>query len=372
MDEQKREKGILATSIVGIAGNIGLVIAKALIGLLASSVSIIMDAVNNLTDALSSIITIIGTKLSSKRPDKKHPFGYGRIEYITSAIIGFIIIFAGGTAIYESIQSIIGHFQNGTMPKFSIVSFIVIGVAIAVKVGLGFFFRARGKKLESDALKASGMDALLDSLLSLGTLIGALISTFAGIYVEGYIGIIIGLFILKSGFEVIKGAVSYIIGGKFDEELAHQIKNDIIAIKGVNGAYDLILNNYGYNRYIGSVHIGVDDDLTALQVQEIQREVNGLCYQKYGIIMTTGIYAENESSHVSKEIKEKLIGIVKQYPHIHQMHGFYCNEVKHFVNFDLVLDFETKDEKALIQEINDKLVALFPDYYFYINIDREY
>ncbi|MBO4682779.1 MAG: cation diffusion facilitator family transporter, partial [Bacilli bacterium] len=175
-DLKAREKGIARTSIVGIVGNFILVATKATIGFIAGSVSIIMDAVNNLTDSLSSIITIIGTKLSGKKPDKKHPFGHGRIEYITSAIVGIIILVAGITAIYESILSIVDHFQNGTMADYSIVSLIIIGVAVFIKLSLGIFFRLQGKKYDSDVLKASGVDALFDVLLSLGTLVGAIVS----------------------------------------------------------------------------------------------------------------------------------------------------------------------------------------------------
>ena len=371
-DLKAREKGIARTSLVGILGNVVLVATKATIGFIAGSVSIIMDAVNNLTDTLSSIITIIGTKLSVKKPDKKHPFGHGRIEYITSAIIGIIILFAGVMAIYESILSIIDHFQNGTMADYSTISLVIIGIAVLVKVFLGFFFRYQGKKYESDVLKASGLDALFDVLLSLGTLVGALVSHFAGVYVEGYIGIVIGLFILRSGFEVIHGAVTYIIGSSFDEELAKNIKNDIGAIKGVDGVYDLILNNYGYNRYIGSVHVGVKDYLTAKEIQDIERAVNYLMYIKYNTIMTTGIYAENTTSEMAKHIQKDALEIIKKYPAITQLHGFYIDEARKFVNFDLVISFDVKNTDELVKDVNQALLEKYEDYSFFINVDRDY
>lgn len=371
-DLKAREKGIAQTSLIGILGNIVLVSVKAVIGFIAGSISIIMDAVNNLTDALSSIITIIGTKLSGKKPDKKHPFGHGRIEYITSAIIGIIILIAGISAIYESIQSIIDHFKNGTMADYSITALIIIGVAILIKASLGFFFRYRGKKFESDALKASGVDALFDVLLSLGTLVGALVSKFANFYVEGYIGIVIGLFILRSGFEVIKGAVTYIIGSKFDENLSTEIKLAISQVKGVEGVYDLILNNYGYNRYIGSVHVGVKDSLTAKEIQDIERAVNYLMYTKYNTIMTTGIYAENTSSEIAKAIKVEALKIIEEYPAITQLHGFYIDETRKFVNFDLVISFDVNETDGLVKEVTDKLNNKYEDYTFFVNVDRDY
>ncbi|MBE6134153.1 MAG: cation transporter [Erysipelotrichaceae bacterium] len=371
-DLKAREKGIARTSLIGILGNVILVGIKATIGFIAGSISIIMDAVNNLTDALSSIITIIGTKLSGKKPDKKHPFGHGRIEYITSAVIGIIILIAGITAIYESILSIIDHFKNGTMADYSTISLIIIGIAILIKASLGIFFKIQGKKYESDALKASGTDALFDVLLSLGTLVGALVSRFANFYVEGYIGIVIGLFILRSGFEVIRGAVTYIIGSKFDEELANEIKLAISQVKGVHGVYDLILNNYGYNRYIGSVHVGVKDDLTAKEIQEIERAITYLMYTKYNTIMTTGIYAENTSSEIARKIKEDAIKIIQQYPNITQLHGFYIDETRNLINFDLVISFDEKDTDGLVKKVTDELNNKYEDYTFFVNVDRDY
>ena len=172
-----REKTIITTSFIGIGGNLLLVAGKALIGILANSVSIILDAVNNLTDALSSVITIIGTKLAGKKPDKKHPFGHGRVEYLTSLVIAVIILVAGGSAIYESILSLI----NKTEASYTNTSLIIISVAIVVKIALGLFFRKMGKKTNSDALKGSGIDALFDAILSLSTLVGAIIAMFTGV-----------------------------------------------------------------------------------------------------------------------------------------------------------------------------------------------
>ena len=183
INKNTREKEIIKTSFIGIIGNFFLVIFKAFVGIIAGSIAIIMDAVNNFTDALSSIITIIGTKLASKKPNKKHPYGYGSIEYITSTLIAMLILFAGAMAIYESIKSIIDYFQNGTMPTFEIYSIIIIASAIVVKVLIGLFFRNKGKKIDSDALSASGMDALFDSILSTSTLVGIFIAKYASFYI---------------------------------------------------------------------------------------------------------------------------------------------------------------------------------------------
>ena len=203
-----REKQIIVTSIIGILTNLLLVGVKATIGILAHSSSILSDAINNLSDALSSLVTAIGTKLSTKKPNKKHPFGYGRIEYLTASIVAALILFAGGTAIYESVMSLV----NGEVPSYSAVSLVVIGIAVAVKVGLGLFFRIRGKQLDSAALKNSGTDALFDAILSTSTLIAAIVSNFTSVHLEGYAGILIGLFIVRSGVIAMKESLSPIPG----------------------------------------------------------------------------------------------------------------------------------------------------------------
>ena len=368
----KREKEIIKTSFIGIIGNILLVGFKAMVGFIAGSVSIIMDALNNLTDALSSLITIIGTKLSSKKPNKKHPYGYGRIEYITSTMIAFLILFAGVMAIYESIKSIIDYFQNGTMPSFEIYSLIIIAAAILFKVAIGLFFRYKAKKVDSDALKASGNDALFDSILSTSTLIGALVAKFAGIYIEGYLGILIGLFIIKAGFEVLKESLSSIIGDRFEKDYVLSIKHDINQIEGVMGTYDLILNSYGHNKNIGSIHIGVSDHLTATEIQRIEREITTLMYYKYNTIMTTGIYAQNLSDEESKEVYQVILDTIKEYPHIIQIHGFYLDKAKKLINYDLVISFDEKQPEELIEEVKMRNQKDLSGYEIYINYDQDF
>ena len=372
MNEIQREKEIIKTSFVGIAGNVVLVAFKAFIGFIAGSVAIIMDAVNNLTDALSSTITIVGTKLSNKKPNKKHPYGYGRIEYITSTLIAFLILFAGAMAIYESIKSIIDHFQNGTMPEFEIYSIVIIAVAILIKVGIGLFFRYKSKKTDSDALDASGKDALFDSILSTSTLIGMIVAKFAGVYIEGYLGILIGLFILKSGIEVLKESLSSMIGDRFDKEIVSQIKNDINQIDGVLGAYDLILNSYGHNKSIGSVHIGVKDDLNTLEIQKIERDITALMYTKYNTIMTVGVYAENLKDDTSKQIYSGILDIIKEYKSVLQIHGFYVDDNAKIINYDLVISFDDETPNETINQIKEKTQSNNPGYMVVINYDQDF
>ena len=369
-----REKTIIRTSIIGIIANILLVGFKAFVGFLAGSISIVMDALNNLTDALSSIITIIGTKLSNKKPDREHPFGHGRVEFITSMIIAFLILFAGGLAIYQSIKSIIEYFSSGdkTLPTFEWYSLVIIGVAILVKIGIAIFYKIQGKRVKSEVLKASGTDAMFDAILSTATLVGAIFAVTLHWYVEGYLGIVIGLFILKSGIDVFRGSVSSIIGERHDSMETKAILADINSVSGVKGAYDLIIHSYGPNKFVGSVHIGVDSGLSAKEIQVIERNIAALMASKYNMFMTVGIYADNVDGNLAKEIRTKIQEFMKNNANILQMHGFFVDEVQKFCNFDLVFSFNEKEPEKRIEEIRKALEEAYPDMTFYIQLDRDY
>ena len=365
---QDRSKKIVQTSLVGIFANLGLVVIKAIVGIIAMSVAIIMDAINNLSDALSSVITIVGTKLAQKKPDEKHPYGHGRVEYLTSLIISVIILIAGSAAIVESVIAII----DNNLPQFEIWSVILITIAILVKIAISFFFRHRGKKLNSEALKGSGIDALFDAFLSLGTLIAIIVALVWSINIEGYIGIIIGLFMIKSGIDVLRNSLSSIIGERMSKETSEAIKKLVVSNPEVKGAYDLIVNNYGPDRGIGSIHIEVDDNLTAKEIHPLTRKIANQVFEQFGIIMTIGIYASNSSNEEVIKIRDTVRKEVLSHPTIKQMHGFYVDHEDKSITFDVIVDFKDKDSARLIKEIHDNLVEKLPGYRFYIVEDKDF
>ena len=303
---ESRSKGIVKVSIKGIIANIFLVAAKALVGFLAGSISIILDALNNLTDALSSIITIVGTKLALKKPDKKHPYGHGRIEYITSIIIAFIIIAAGVGAGIESINKII----NPTEPTYEVYSFIIIIMAIVVKILLGLYFRKKGKDYRSESLKASGTDALMDSILSFTTLVAMIVNVAFGKTIEGYLGVLIAIFILKAGIEIIVETVSLIIGERFDPEQVKKLKELVKSFDEVRGCFDVVLHNYGPEYAIGSLHIEVDDKLTAKEIHKLSSRITGKVFETFGIVVTIGVYATNDTDDFSNEVRRDIVDII--------------------------------------------------------------
>ena len=246
-----RERVIVKTSVIGIVTNLLLVGFKAFVGLVSNSIAVILDAVNNLSDALSSVVTIIGAKLGAKQPDKKHPLGYGRIEYLSSMIVAALVLYAGITSLVESVKKII----HPEAADYSTVSLIIIGVAVIVKLVLGLYVKKQGKKVSSGALEASGSDALFDAILSSSVLASAVVYLIWGVSLEAYVGVVIAGFIIKAGIEMMIETLNDIIGKREDAETTKGLKEIICAEENVLGAYDVTLFNYGPNKNYGSVHI---------------------------------------------------------------------------------------------------------------------
>ena len=362
-----RTKTIIKTSFLGILVNLVLVAFKALVGLAANSIAVILDAVNNLSDALSSVITIIGTKLASRKPDKKHPFGHGRIEYLTSIAVALIIIVAGVTSMKESVEKII----SPEAADYKWYSLVVIAVAVGAKIFIGRYFKKVGKRVGSDALVNSGADALFDAILSVATLVCAAISLIWGLSLEGWVGALISLFILKAGGEMILETGSSIIGQRVDNELAAKIRETVTAHPEVRGAFDLTIHNYGPTQSLGTVHIEVDDKMTAREIHRLSRAITFEVYKKFGIIMSVGIYASNTSTPEIAALRGAVEQAVAARPEILQMHGFYVEEDVKCVMFDLIVDFSA-DANAVKDSIIAELSAKYPDYNFDVILDTDF
>lgn len=362
-----RESKIIKLSVLGIIVNLVLVAFKAVVGFLTNSIAIILDAVNNLSDALSSIITIIGTKLSTKRPDKKHPYGYGRIEYFSSIIIAMIVLFAGITAFKESFDKII----NPSDANYSIVSLIIIIVAVIIKFMFGKYIKSEGEKLNSTSLIASGTDATLDSVLSFSTFVAAIISYLWQISLEGYLGIIIALIIIKSAIEILKDTINDMIGIRADTDLTRKLRKRINSFDQVKGTYDLVLHNYGPNNTMATAHIEVADNMTAKEIHHLTKMIALAIYNEYGINLTLGIYASNDSG-IFAGIKGYLMELIKNYPSIMQVHGFYVDEENKYISFDLIFDFAEKDYEKIKDAIITKLKEKYSDYDYFVVLDTDF
>jgi len=353
-----REKVIVRTSIIGVLANVFLAIFKAAVGFLSGSIAVILDAVNNLSDALSSVITIIGSKLSTKAPDKKHPLGYGRIEYMSAFLVSAIVLYAGIQSAVESVKKII----DPVSAKYNTISLLIIAVAVVVKIVLGKYVVSQGEKVKSGSLEASGKDALGDAVLSFSVLATALINRFFNISLESIVGIVISVIIIKSGIEMIRDTLNDIIGSRGDFDLTNKIKKLICEEEEVGGAYDLVLYNYGPEKEYASVHIEVNDTMTADEIDRLTRKIEFRVFKETGVILTgVGIYAVNTKNKEIADMRKKVSDEVKKLPFVVQLHGFFVDIEAKRMRFDVVLSFDVERSQGL-KEVEEKVKNLYPDY----------
>ena len=353
-----REKTIVKTSVIGIITNLLLVGFKAFVGLMSNSIAIILDAVNNLSDALSSVVTIIGAKLGAKQPDKKHPLGYGRIEYLSSMIVAALVLYAGITSLVESIKKII----RPESADYSTVTLVILSVAIIAKLVLGLYVKKQGKRVNSGALVASGSDAMFDAILSASVLASAIVYLVWGVSLEAYVGIVIAGFIIKAGIEMMIETLNDIIGKREDAETTKELKRVVCEEESVLGAYDVTLFNYGPNKNYGSVHIELPDTLTVDEVDRITRRIQTNVFHKTGVILTgIGVYSYNTSNDEAAKMRNSIQKTVLSHEWALQMHGFYADTKKKTIRFDVVVSFDA-DRKEALETLCSEVTALYPEY----------
>ena len=363
-----REKIIVKTGIIGIIANVFLASFKAIIGVAIHSTAMVLDAVNNFSDVLSSVVAIIGTKIASKKPDYKHPLGHGRVEYLAQMIIAALILYAGITALWESVQKIIHPVEA----DHSAISLTIISVAIVVKIVLGIFVKGQGKKVRSDLLISSGTDALFDAILSTAVLISAIILLIFKFNIEAYVSVIISVFILKAGYEIIKEAVDDMVGHRVEAEYTKKVKESVLSFDEVYGAYDLVLHNYGPDKYLGSLHIEVDDTMTADKIDALTRCITAKVFQDTGIFITAiGLYSRNSSNEKLMKLRNDITRLVVDHKHIKQIHGFYVDEENKRITFDVVVDFAEQNREGLIEHIKGDVKKELPEYEIIVALDSD-
>ena len=364
-DAAARARRIVRTSFVGIAANVLLAAFKAIVGLAAGSVSVVMDAVNNLTDALGSILTLVGVKLARRAPDAKHPFGYGRIEYFSAVSIAALVLAAGAGSLVESVKKIV----HPVAPEYGALSLAVVAVAVVAKLLLGRYVSAQGRACNSDALVASGADASFDAILSASTLVGALLVKFAGLNLDGWIGAGISLFILKAGAGMLMESVGNIMGSRPDAEVSKRIRETVEAVPGVLGAYDLVLHNYGPDSAIGSVHVEIDGSLDAAAIHRLTRAVQLAVLEGFHVFLTVGIYAVDPARRADSDAIEAA---AKRHPGVKAVHGVFFDDERATVSFDVLVDFTVRDRAALRTAILAEIEERFPNRSVVLNFDTDY
>ena len=356
-------------SAIGIAANVALSAVKAIVGLLSHSIAISLDAVNNLSDAASSAITIVGTRIAGKPADYHHPFGHGRAEYLSTMVVGALVLAAGISAMSESVRDIL----DPEVPDYQPAGLAVIVVAVLVKLALSTYFQRRGAELSSGSLVASGKDAGFDVLISLSTLAAAAIYLCFGVAVEPWIASAISLVIIHSGYSILHEATDKVLGERVDAELTASIREAVTSVEGVLGAYDLTLTDFGPERLTGSVHIEVDERLTAREIDRITREVQRkVLRQCHTLLHTIGIYSASvEETSDAHAMRAALDEICAEEPYALQAHGLYIDTERHMATFDLVVSFDAPSREEVRDNFVSKLSERFDAYTFRCLIDSD-
>lgn len=364
---EERNRVIIRTSILGITANVVLALLKALVGMATHSIAITLDAVNNFTDAGSSVITIAGTKLASKKPDKKHPWGHGRIEYLSAMLLGALVLSAGISSLIEAVRKII----DPRTPEYTSVSLILVAICVLVKIFLGRYVTSAGRRAKSETLVNSGRDALLDALVSASTLAAALLYLLYGVSLEAWIGALISVLIIKTGFEMQLNTISEILGQRVDADLVRAVCRTVESFDEVYGVYDMIFHDYGPNRVNGSLHVEVDDAMTAREISDLLRRIAVKVYQEHQVQLTAiGIYSMNTKDRKAMRLREEITKIAMAHNHVLQLHGFSLKE--NVVQFDIIVDFEADDPEKIRDEITAEVSAAYPELTVQAFCDADY
>lgn len=363
-----REGVIVTTSWLGVIVNILCALVKIIIGVLAGSLAIISEGLNNAADVASSILTIVGTKLAGKHPTKEHPFGYGRIEYLTSLIIAAMILMTA----YETISEAIGLIFNPKSMELSILIIIIIAASAIIKYVLGAYVQKQGEKINSQALVGVGKDSKSDCIVSVVTIVATICYIFFHISIDAYAGIITSLFIFKAGFEILKETVGDLLGNAGDRELADELYKLIRSNPLVLNAADMMLHNYGPDRYSGSVNIELDHALTVEQIYAAIHAMQLQIMHDFNIVMVFGVYAVDRDHENVIEMRKYIGSFVQNTDHVNSFHALYIDPNNNDIYCDLVVDYDLDDWDKLRDTFTDYMQHKYPGQRLELVIETEY
>lgn len=373
-NKEVRERFGYLGGFIGILVNLFLFIIKLSVGLLSNSIAVIADAFNNLSDVGSSVITIFGFKLSSKPADKEHPFGHGRIEYISALIVAFLVMLVG----FQFILSSIDRIKNPTTITFAWMPFILILVSILFKLWLSIFYKNLGNKINSSALKASSVDAISDAISSSTVALSLFLSKFISFPIDGYMGIIVSLIILYAGFNLVKDTLDPLLGSAPDAELVENIQKEVLKYNEIHGVHDLLVHNYGPGRIMASIHAEVPCDISIIKIHEIIDAAEKEISDKLNIFLV--IHMDPINTNDEEVLKDKLLveNLLLKFPIIKSIHDFRVvgeGNIKNII-FDAVINshenFSKDDENNLIENLNYEIKKTHSHYNLLITIDRDY
>lgn len=371
-EESTRNSYIYMGGIVGIVCNLILTVIKITTGFVSGSVSIMADGFNNLSDMASSLITMIGMKLANRPADKEHPFGHGRIEYLSALIVAFMVMLVGVKFIKTSLDRIL----NPIAVTFEIIPFVLLIISLIIKLWLSRFNKYVGEKINSSALKAASVDALGDVFTSSCVLISYIAAKFTTFPIDGYAGLVVSLFILYAGFSLVKDTISPLLGEAPDEELVKNIKQGVLSYEHIIGVHDLIIHNYGVGRCMASIHAEIPSNIDLITIHEVIDSAEREISKKLNIYLV--IHMDPMCIHDEKvnKIKSQVQSILLKYESVKSMHDFRITEGNDKINiiFDIEVeahDINTKEkEHKLYDDLEKDIKKLNPLYNCVITIDK--
>ncbi len=369
LEKRERASAIQRATCIGIGTNTLMGAAKILVGLKSSSLAFLSDGANNLSDSLSSLITLLGFKASRRSPTKSHPMGYGRIEYLSALFVSIAVLVTGFSFLKSSILSL----KNPNEITLTIKSAIVIMTTVIIKLALWLFYRKEGKRTESLSLTAASLDSLSDAAVSGMTIITALIEVFFSISLDAVCGIIVSLFIMWTGFSSILNTSDTILGKRPDKAEVQKIRNIIKDYPPLSGGYDIRIHSYGPESAVGTIDVEVPFTSTAEDIYEAMEKAKKRLLSETGIEFTFGMNAENQDDERVKEMMEKTEKCIKMAsPDVLGIHGFHVHFEEKRIEFDVVVSFSLKDWDTFRKNLIGILEMVFPDYTVSFNIDPDY
>ncbi len=370
--KNKRQKIGYLGGIVGIVVNSILFASKLAIGMFLNSVSILADAFNNLSDLGSCLVTIIGFKIADKPADKDHPFGHGRGEYIAGLIVSFMVILVG----LEFTKTSINRITNPVKIEFSLISFIILIISIIAKAWLGYFNKYLSKEISSGTLNANSFDSFADVITTSCVASSLVISKYTDIPIDGYIGLLVSIFVLYEGYSLIKETISPLLGEAPEPELVKSIVNAVMSYENIIGVHDLIIHSYGTGKYMATIHAEVPSSIPVMDAHEIIDKAEREISEKFDIILVIHMDPINIDDEEINKTRIKIEEILKSFPAVRSIHDFRIvgKEPNKNILFDIVVsrDVSHDDLPSLVAEIKNTVHKKYPSYNLVIECDRDY
>mgnify|MGYP005791123225 FL=1 len=366
-----REQYGVLSGAVGIACNVFLFILKVVIGLVTGSISIAADAFNNLSDGLSCLISIVGFKVSGKEPDAKHPFGYGRTEYIAGLVVSFIIVLVG----FEFFKTSIDRILHPAPVAFSLVLVVILAVSMLVKLWMGAFNVQIGRRIDSPVLMAGGQDSRNDVITTGVVILGMVAGRFTTLPVDGYVGVLVALFIIWAGFGIARDTVAPLLGEAADPEIAENIEKLVLESDYIVGVHDLIVHNYGAGRWLASLHAEVPSDSDFVAVHEVIDEAEKRVWQQTGVYLVIHMDPIDVNNEHVAALREQVDAALREIDETLSMHDFRVVDGERQINliFDVVVPFSYDNDakRNLMMTIRDKLKQIDYRYNPVVTFDHQ-